>query len=55
MKKFRNRKSVASINNVLDAFLALKDIDDEEVIGMVRKCKKGKWGGDYRLVTYKKA
>ena len=51
MKKFRNRKSVDSINNVLDAFLALKDIDDEEVIGMVRNVKKVNEGVDISLVT----
>ena len=51
MKKFRNRKSVDSINNVLDAFLALKDIDDEEVIGMVRNVKKIDEGVDISLVT----
>ena len=51
MKKFRNRKSVASIDNVLDAFLALKDIDDEEVIGMVRNVKKIDEGVDISLVT----
>lgn len=51
MKKFRNRKSVDSIDNVLDAFLALKDIDDEEVIGMVRNVKKVNEGVDISLVT----
>ena len=51
MKKFRNRKSVDNINNVLDAFLALKDIDDEEVIGMVRNVKKIDEGVDISLVT----
>ena len=51
MKKFRNRKSIDSINNVLDAFLALKDIDDEEVIGMVRNVKKVNEGVDISLVT----
>lgn len=51
MKKFRNRKSIDSINNVLDAFLALKDIDDEEVIGMVRNVKKIDEGVDISLVT----
>ena len=51
MKKFRNRKSVDSINNVLDAFLALKDIDDEEVIGMVKNVKKVNEGVDISLVT----
>lgn len=51
MKKFRNRKSVDSIDNVLDAFLALKDIDDEEVIGMVRNVKKIDEGVDISLVT----
>lgn len=51
MKKFRNRKSVDSINNVLDAFLALKDIDDEEVIGMVRNVKKVNEGVDISLTT----
>lgn len=51
MKKFRNRKSVDSINNVLDAFLALKDIDDDEVIGMVRNVKKVNEGVDISLVT----
>ena len=51
MKKFRNRKSIDSINNVLDAFLALKDIDDEEVIGMVRNVKKVNEGVDISLIT----
>lgn len=51
MKKFRNRKSVDSIDNVLDAFLALKDIDDEEVIGMVRNVKKVNEGVDISLTT----
>ena len=51
MKKFRNRKSVDNIDNVLDAFLALKDIDDEEVIGMVRNIKKVNEGVDISLVT----
>lgn len=51
MKKFGNRKSVDSINNILDAFLALKDIDDEEVIGMVRNVKKVNEGVDISLVT----
>lgn len=51
MKKFRNRKSVDNINNVLDAFLALKDIDDEEVIGMVKNVKKVDEGVNISLVT----
>ena len=50
MKKFRNRKSVDSINNVLDAFLALKDIDDEEVIGMVRNVKKVNEGVEVKFL-----
>ena len=51
MKKFGNRKSVDNINNILDAFLALKDIDDEEVIGMVRNVKKVNEGVDISLIT----
>lgn len=40
-----------NINNITDAFLALNDIDDEEVIGMVKNIKKIDEGVDISLTT----